>query len=366
MKKLLLLLVAGAVITNANAQTPIEKNVGVIGKVTANWCPPCGSWGWTLSKEMLTAHSDDAVGLNMYASTRTDGGNDKFQNQAAYDLKNKITIGGYPSFSFNLMDVSAQNTSGGVNTVGIKNDVNDSVNVFKAAPVIASTGMTFRIHNDVVTVETKTKFWQAANGTYNVAVYLIEDKALNVQASLSGTVEHPNVLRTSMTASTWGEQIATGSITQGDEFTKTFTFDLTSSITPNYADQPSTWDKTKLVPFAVIYKSEGLNSYSYVNGSRRYEYPASVNDLGFVQNATIYPNPATTQTTVAFEAQENTTASVTVVDATGRTVYQAQDLKVTPGRFFHTINTYNMANGLYNVTIATDNGVSTQRLSIVK
>ena len=192
MKKILLSLSAlGLLFSTANAQNPLEENVGVIGKITANWCPPCGSWGWTLNSDMLSAAGKKSTGLSIYSSTRTDGGNEKFQNQAAYDLAQKITLGGYPSFSFNMIDVSGQNTSGGgVNTAGIKSDVADSVTSFSSAPVVASVGMTYHIDGNTVKVKTKTKFWQAASGTYKVAVYLVEDGALNIQASQSGTVPH--------------------------------------------------------------------------------------------------------------------------------------------------------------------------------
>lgn len=360
----------GMLVTTANAQAPVpaKENLGLIGKITANWCPPCGSWGWQLNGDMLSAAGSNATGLSIYSSTRTDNDNDKFQNQAAYDLAQKITLSGYPSFSWNMNDVSSQNSSGGgVNTAGIKSDVADSVTALAAAPVIASTGMTYTIQGDMVTVETKTKFWEDANGTYNVAVYLVEDGALAGQASQSGIVGHKYVLRSSMTPSTWGEQIATGAITANDEFDKTFTFDLSSSITPAYADQPSTWDKTKLKPFAVIYKSSGPGSYDYVNGAKKYSFAASVGNVsGNVSNVSIFPNPAAADATVSFDTHVNTTASIQVIDAMGRSVYNSGSIEVAQGRYLHTINTSGLAAGIYNVTVQTENGSKTIRLSVTK
>ena len=174
------------------------------------------------------------------------------------------------------------------------------------------------------------------------------------------------VVRSSMSSSTWGKQIATGSINKDDEFDEDFTFDLTSSITPNYAQQPADWDKTKLAPFAVIYKVEGISNHTYVNGTKHYDFPSSVNDVQAVQNATMYPNPATKETTVAFDADKSTSVNVTVVDMMGRTVYNSGELNATTGRFFHTINTSVLAAGVYNVSIATGDAVSTQKLNIVK
>ncbi|HYD22748.1 MAG TPA: hypothetical protein VEB40_14800, partial [Flavipsychrobacter sp.] len=189
MKKSLLLFASGMLVVSAYAQTPIKENVPFVGKITANWCPPCGGWGFKLYDDILVQHGDHATGLSMYSSTRTDNNNQKFQNQAAYDLAAQITLTGYPSFSVNLVDLSAQNQVGsGIDTHGIHVDVDSFYAAFMAQPVAASVGMTYRINGNTVEVKTKTKFWEAANGTYKVAVYLVEDGATAGQVTPSGTV----------------------------------------------------------------------------------------------------------------------------------------------------------------------------------
>ncbi|HYD22380.1 MAG TPA: T9SS type A sorting domain-containing protein, partial [Flavipsychrobacter sp.] len=172
-------------------------------------------------------------------------------------------------------------------------------------------------------------------------------------------------LRTSMSATTWGEQIATGAIAKDAEFTKDFTFSLTSSITPAYADQPSTWDKTKLVPFAVIYKVNG-SKHDYVNGARHYEFPATIEGLNAVNNMAVYPNPAFGQTAVSFDVPNQGSVTINVLDNVGRTVYTSGALQVSAGRTLHNISTANLAAGLYNINVVSEHGISTQRLSVVK
>lgn len=367
MKKILLSLLAGTfVFSTANAQTPIKENVTLFGKLTANWCPPCGGWGWQLNEDVLHDAGTKAMGLSMYADLSQSQNNGHFQNQAAYDMKNKITLTGWPAFSVNLNNISAQNSSGGgVNTAGIKADAADSISTFSSATVVASTGMVYKIDGNTVTIETKTKFWEDASGTYKIAVYLVEDGAMQTQAGKSGTVAHHNVLRASVTASTWGKTLSTGSITKGTEFDETFTFDLTSSTTPAYSDQPSTWDKTLLVPMAVIYKQNG-STHDYVNGTNHFEWPASVAGISYVNNVAMFPNPAQNYTAVSFDTDKPTSATINVVDMTGRTVYTSGLQNVKTGRYIHKINTSNLAAGLYNVTIATDNGFNTQKLNVVK
>lgn len=368
--KSILLSIAMLGAVGANAQVILKENKSLIGKITANWCPPCGQWGMPLMDDMVNTHASQAVGLSIYSSTRTDNSNQKFQNQAAYDLAALITLTGYPSFSLNLEDKSGPNSSQqGVNTAGIKSDVAADVTAFSASPVIANTGMYYRIKGNIVTVDAKVKFFEAVNGQYKVAIYLVEDGITAGQATVKNgqgvmdNLVHHNILRTSMSATTWGEELANGAIAKDKEFTKSFSFDLSAPFTPSYADVPTTWDKTKLVPYAVIYKVNG-SKHEYVNSTRFYQYPASVGELSAVQNLAIWPNPATTEASMSFEMQEAGDVTITVVDNLGRTVYNSGALNANTGRFHHTINTSNMAAGIYNVSVATSKGISTEKLSV--
>lgn len=356
MKKLLLLLLAGATISSTNAQTPEKKNVSMIGKMTATWCGPCGSWGWTLYNDVITAGGNNAFPISYYSSTSSSWDNTDFYNQTAANFAGVIGGSGYPTFSVNLFNHSAANTSGGsVNTAGTKSDVNAAVTAHAAATVVAATGMTYKITGNDIEVVTKTMFYEAANGTYKLAVYLVEDDAQHIQAGQTGTVGHHNVLRASMSATTWGEQIATGSIAANSDFSKTYNFTVTDSK----------WDKTKLKPVAILYKVNGTK-HDYVNGTEHYSFPTSVATVNNVQNVAVYPNPATTQATVSFDAAKATTASVIVTDAMGRQVYNSGSLNVSNGRTIHTINTASIAAGIYNITIVSEEGTSTQRLSVSK
>lgn len=374
MKKSLLTFLGGALALTSIAQIPREENVALVAKVTANWCPPCGQWGVPTFESMLDDNGTHVAGLALYASPRTDYSNEKFQNKAATDLATLITFGGFPSFSVNLNDLSDQNTNsqGGINTAGIKADGADSISQFKSAPVVVSPGMLYSISNDKVVVKTVTKFWADATGDYKVAVYLVEDGAIADQASrvnnqnvlLKDQVHH-NVLRTSMTASTWGVPIPATSVKKDGTFEHTFEFDLKAAFTPSYADKPEDWDKTKLVPYAVIYKVEG-GKHKFVNSATHYDYPASINNIAAVENVTVFPNPATEKTTIAFESNSTNNVNIIVTDNIGRTVYNSGNISVNNGRTLHSISTSNLAAGVYNVSVKSDNGVNTQRLNVVK
>jgi hypothetical protein len=359
MKKLALLLLASAALNNASAQVPapVKKNIGTFGKISATWCGPCGSWGWTLMNGLVSTNSDDfAISFFPSSSDGAPWQNLDFYNATNVTFSNAISFTGYPSYSVNFIDKSAANTtSSGVNTAGITTDANAALAAFRTAPVVASTGYTYKIVGNTVTVETKTKFWAAASGTYHLAVLLLEDASHIQNGQGSSPVSHHGVLRASMSTNVWGEQIATGSIAANAEYSKTYTYTVTDTK----------WDKTKFHPVVVLFKQNG-SKYDYVNGNDKYGFATSVENVATMQNVTVYPNPATEQATVAVSLDKAAEVNITLVDAVGRVVYNSGNLQFGTGVNPHFINTNNLAAGVYNVNIVSGGNVETQRLSVVK
>jgi len=85
-----------------------------------------------------------------------------------------------------------------------------------------------------------------------------------------------------------------------------------------------------------------------------------------VTHAAVYPNPASTQTNVAFELSKASTTQIRVTDMSGREVYATTAKQYAAGTYTVTIPTATMASGIYNVTVITDNGSLTDRLTVVK
>eukprot|EP01012_Entosiphon_sulcatum_P013966 TRINITY_DN19118_c0_g1_i1.p1 TRINITY_DN19118_c0_g1~~TRINITY_DN19118_c0_g1_i1.p1 ORF type:complete len:359 (-),score=52.87 TRINITY_DN19118_c0_g1_i1:992-2068(-) len=358
MKKLALLLLASAALNNASAQVPapLKENKGMFAKISATWCGPCGAWGWTLMDGLISTNAND-IPISFFPSS-SDGApwqNLDFYNATNVTFSNAISFTGYPSYSANFVDKSAANTSGGsVNTAGVTTDVNAALASFRTAPVVASTGYTYKIVGNNITVDTKTKFWAAASGNYYLAVLLLEN-AKHIQNSQSGVVQHHGVLRASMSTNVWGEQIATGSIAANAEYTKSYTFTVTDTK----------WDKTLFHPVVVLFKQNG-SKYDYVNGNDKYGFATSVANVGTMQNVSVYPNPATEQATVAVSLDKAADVNITLVDAVGRVVYNSGNLQFGTGVNAHFINTSSLAAGVYNVNIQSEGNVETQRLSVVK
>jgi hypothetical protein len=94
-------------------------------------------------------------------------------------------------------------------------------------------------------------------------------------------------------------------------------------------------------------------------------WPTDVPTIANETKVLVYPNPASDYTVVGLDMQEAANVSVNITDATGRVVYKNAQ-QVAAGRHDMPISTASMAAGLYNVTITTEKGSVTQRLSVVK
>lgn len=82
--------------------------------------------------------------------------------------------------------------------------------------------------------------------------------------------------------------------------------------------------------------------------------------------ATIYPNPANDQATLTFNLATAKNVQVEVVDQLGRTVSQVANETLDAGAHSFTINTSDLAAGVYNVVMHTEDGTFNERLSVVK
>jgi len=364
MKKLFLLLMASATVGSATAQTIVKENRGLIGKISATWCYPCGSWGWTLMNDMIT-DNPNAFPISIFpdgndgtsGTPPTNWHNKDFYNSTNVAIANMITLNGYPSYSANAKDVSLANTTSGVDTAGVHHDLNAGLHTFATAPVVAGVGMSYKITGNTIEVKAKAQFYTAVTGDYYMAIYLVEN-ASHIQNG-QGVTDHHNVLRASLSSSVWGEQVITGSGTANQTIDKTYTYTLTG-------DGLTKWDKTRFHPVAIIWKTGTGGKYDYVNGTEKYSYTTSVGNVANMNSLAIYPNPATDMANVSVVLANAAPVVIAVTDALGRVVYNSGELQFTSGQNEHQLNTSNLSAGVYNVAIMCNGDVQTQHLSIAK
>ena len=113
------------------------------------------------------------------------------------------------------------------------------------------------------------------------------------------------------------------------------------NITGSYAE--------KRVDFKITSMSVGLNDAN-----------------GVIAQSMLYPNPAVDMTTLAINANNASKAEIVVVDMLGRVAMNLGSYNLVSGDNNITINTSNLAEGTYFVRVITNEGMTSNRLNVVK
>lgn len=79
----------------------------------------------------------------------------------------------------------------------------------------------------------------------------------------------------------------------------------------------------------------------------------------------LYPNPTSNETSVNISLVNSSDVTVTVLNNVGQIVHQSM-VTLNAGSNKLNIDTKNLASGIYNVLVATENGSVTKKLSVTK
>ncbi len=279
-----MLMLASLFILKGIAQEVMPVQASLITKRTATWCPHCGTWGWSLFKDLL----EDNKGKAVFFAAHYSG---DLANTTATQITANFDAAYQPVFYYNEINQEATSS----NTSAVLSSMTQKVNTAHTSQPIANVGFDSSYANGTMNVNAKVKFFQAAEGEYYLGVYLIEDHVIANQASIGANANHRRVLRSSFSTSTWGELIGNGSIAAGHEFTHTFS---------QTVDNPAAHDYSLA---GVIWKKEG-DKYKVVNtwakdiegGALSTDEPSAINPI--VVNPNLIHTSASVQIHLTSEA----------------------------------------------------------------
>lgn len=92
----------------------------------------------------------------------------------------------------------------------------------------------------------------------------------------------------------------------------------------------------------------------------------SVTENSMVDKFSVSPNPAKDFAVVSFNIHQASKVQISLIDVMGKVINNVADAQMTAGNHDVTVNTSNLASGLYMVKITTEKGSVTQRVSVVK
>ena len=93
---------------------------------------------------------------------------------------------------------------------------------------------------------------------------------------------------------------------------------------------------------------------------------AVTNVAAGINNATLYPNPTVEKAYLEMDIKDATSGSVTITDATGRTVSTLGTKQLHSGNNVIEIPTTSLSNGLYFVNFASEKGNISLKLQVIK
>lgn len=339
---LIVTLLLGANAWAQDIDVPRVKKTFIV-KLTADWCGPCGGWGWQWFDSMIHEYNDGSLqGLPVAVHTSSSTNPDlNFTGWGSFAANFSRPMVGIPTFSI-----------GHKSDVGRMDAMRDETAQQTANSPRVNTGFRYEINGDKMTINTRTKFFYDGNGEHTVAVYVYEEGIISYQYPRGDTAEHHKVLRRIP-----GEQVF-GRKLQGGFFSANTVFDDTVEFTI-----PSTWNKEELHVFTVTWNKIG-DHYEVANMNDLPTFPVGINQqVSVVNEINVFPNPVKNEATVKVNLISNSTVTFNIVDMTGRSVYtETNDMKA--GANLYHINTCSFANGVYNVSVVTGNIIHNQQIII--
>lgn len=338
MKHLLYIFTFLALSFSLTAQQPVKP---LLTKITATWCPNCGTWGWTAMKDMTDRlHGDKATVMALH-----------FSGDLADDLNKELASNfpavGQPIFQKNGEDL---NFTGSTYTskldelesvIASEPDVINAFNILNpSVKQLADGGYEF-----FIPVEIDASNLEEAN--YSLGLYYVRDDVIANQSGQSGDVEHFKIVDRSFTDNVYGWSYSQPGVTS-------------LTYTTSESDIFSGDGKQELV--AILWKIDGDNRTVVTTDNSEFEVISNTTDLNTIAlNARVFQN-ATNQIEVNLTTNQSSNQSVVsnVYSITGR---QLGSQPLTDGvAVFET--SILLGNGLYIITLESEGHLKSYKVIV--
>ena len=314
-----------------------QNKSSVITKVTATWCPNCGTWGWDYFEELkdVYANSSQTTLLGVHHSG-------DLRNSVSSWYANNLNFTYQPQFYHNNfpLNVSRNNWEDKVE------EAEELVDQFSAE----TSGVSFSFekayvdNGDIVCNVNFNASNKSLVDNY-FAIYVFENNVMNNQSS-RGMSLHPNVLRDVMSDNNQGD-LFTGEDENGASvFSKEYRMTLDNS-----------WDADNVGLLAVLWTEE--------NGNYVLDNSSSIYNIGLLSSS----SEVIASDLVKIAYVSNGFEIITEFDGqTKFMLYNSNAQLLQSGLFEYstTIETQNQAPGIYSILLSNGNKVYTQQVVITQ
>ena len=316
----------------------------LITKITATWCPNCGTSSWDVKQDLVNMHGQDAI----FLATHVSGSSDLFSSTARDYSENLPAAFGQPLFYLNREKYSTSSITSAVQEMAGQNT--------NQTP-LANTGVEMELDGQVLDVKARVKFFQPADGEYYLSLFIIEDNVIANQSNRGSNVNHRKIFRGRVTAETFGELITNGSV----EADQTFDFRFSRGLNP-------TWDTDQLEVAAVVWQKVGDN-YEFVNVASVTQFSTftSVNILEKEGvDVSVYPNRLSTQSAIQVTLPTSQSAlTLELINANGQLVKQIFEGPLSQGKHtFPITKNPSVGKGIYFVRLEKEGSSITKKIIV--
>lgn len=226
-----------------SAQDSDTKQNGLVVKLSATWCSVCSGAAWNSYTWLLNNVKNNAFYFTAHSSSTS-----RLFSQTGSDIIRNFDQSAYqPAFYLNGLN---KGSGGSVTEKEIKNAIEaEGIKV----PLVFMKTVAKATGNTSIKAQVTFTFPKVITGNYTMGLYLVEKAVKEIQAGLSGTVEHKNVLRNSFFTQSFGEDLP------GTSFAAGYSKIISSTI-----NLPANSSAANFEVIAVLWKKNGVK-YEFVN-----------------------------------------------------------------------------------------------------
>ncbi|MBT8191357.1 MAG: T9SS type A sorting domain-containing protein [Bacteroidia bacterium] len=310
-------------LTCMNAQD--YSKTPVISKVTATWCPNCGSWGWSFMEALKDEFNDDsALLLSVHHSGDLEN---PVSDWFSKNLKNTYQ----PQFFINN-EMQGVNSGNWNNQVSAFRNLADNTSNQNGNSSFSFLKSYIDASNNIQ-VELDVAAMNKSEGEFFLGIYIYENNVINYQSQQGNNAVHPNVLRDVISDNYWGDAYLAGN--------------SSSVVTKSYDLNSTDWNYNDLGLVAIMWEKVGND---YIMDNARF-----VNNIGLLSSNEELLDES------AFDIRpgENRISVITSIDKELNLILTSssgQNIYASVFRNLIEISTADLVPGIYFLTLQTDNG----------
>jgi len=354
-----LIILMVSVCTLTVAQTVTQQRKALIMMQTATWCPYCSEWaGWT-EDVVDSVAAGKAIVIELHNV-------DDISNEYPIDtefITNFINLTG--SGSTPGWFLNASNIYGSGDSVGIANHIQGTIAYDDTTPASVGIGYTssYNSQTNTLQVNAKAKFFSAASGDYYLNFYIVRDSINEYQNGIDAFVYKRNSLARAINSVSpgydWGQHIATGNISNGQEFSYSASFSDPVLSAPSVHLVGILWQQVQELGVPTYEPVNAVDAPGLATGTM--DLP--VNDV----RVDLAPNPVKENTRLQVETEMAMTgATITLLDVTGRLAMNLFKGELPAGSNEIPVDATMLQSGVYFVEVTTNNEHLTRKLVVTK